>query len=93
MPHVPLYASDKHAGKTPTVYGDIISEIDSSLGQILDALKRTGIEEKTLVVFTSDNGPLLLYGNHGGWWARGAKARGRSSKAASACHASCSGRG
>jgi arylsulfatase A-like enzyme len=66
MPHVPLYASDKYAGKTPTVYGDIISEIDWSVGQILDALKRTGIDEKTLVVFTSDNGPWLLYGNHGG---------------------------
>ncbi len=66
MPHVPLYASDKYAGKTATVLGDIISEIDWSVGQILDALKRTGIDEKTLVVFTSDNGPWLLYGNHGG---------------------------
>lgn len=66
MPHVPLYTSDKYAGKTPTVYGDIISEIDWSVGQILDAIKRSGIDEKTLVIFTSDNGPWLLYGNHGG---------------------------
>lgn len=66
MPHVPLYASEKYKGKTGSVYGDIISEIDWSVGEILDALKRTGIDEKTLVVFTSDNGPWLLYGNHGG---------------------------
>lgn len=66
MPHVPLYASDKYAGKTATVYGDIVSEIDWSVGEILDAVKRSGIDEKTLVIFTSDNGPWLLYGNHGG---------------------------
>jgi arylsulfatase A len=66
MPHVPLYASDKYNGKTSSVYGDVVSEIDWSVGEILAALKRTGIDEKTLVVFTSDNGPWLLYGNHGG---------------------------
>jgi arylsulfatase A-like enzyme len=66
MPHVPLYASDKYNGKTGSSYGDVVSEIDWSVGEILTALKRSEIDEKTLVVFTSDNGPWLLYGNHGG---------------------------
>jgi arylsulfatase A len=66
MPHVPLFVSDKFKGKTGELYGDVISEIDWSVGQILDALKRTGLDEHTLVIFTSDNGPWLSYGNHAG---------------------------
>jgi arylsulfatase A len=66
MPHVPLFVSDKFKGKTGELYGDVISEIDWSVGQILDALKRTGLDERTLVIFTSDNGPWLSYGNHAG---------------------------
>ena len=66
QPHVPLFASDKYRGKTGSDYGDVIAEIDWSLGEIIAALKRSGIDEKTLIVFTSDNGPWLLYGNHGG---------------------------
>lgn len=66
MPHVPLYASSKYLGKTDTIYGDVISEIDWSVGEILSALERVGIDDNTLFVFTSDNGPWLLYGNHGG---------------------------
>ncbi len=66
MPHVPLYTSSKYLGKTDSVYGDVISEIDWSVGKILDALKENGIDDNTLFVFTSDNGPWLLYGNHGG---------------------------
>ena len=67
MPHVPLFVSDKHRGKTAHgLYGDVISEIDWSVGQVLDALKRNRLEERTLVVFTSDNGPWLSYGNHAG---------------------------
>jgi arylsulfatase A-like enzyme len=67
MPHVPLFVSDKFKGKTSGgLYGDVIAEIDWSVGQVLDALRRTGLDDKTLVVFTSDNGPWLSYGNHGG---------------------------
>ncbi len=66
MPHVPLYAFDTYNGKTDSAYGDVVSEIDWSVGEILTALKRSEIDERTLVVFTSDNGPRLLYGNHGG---------------------------
>jgi arylsulfatase A-like enzyme len=67
MPHVPLFVSDKFKGKTGGgMYGDVIAEIDWSVGQILDALRRNALDDTTLVVFTSDNGPWLSYGNHGG---------------------------
>ncbi len=67
MPHVPLYTTDSFAGKTERgAYGDVIEEIDWSVGQILNALDEHGIRENTLVVFTSDNGPWLRYGDHGG---------------------------
>ena len=67
MPHVPLHVSDKFRGKTKRgLYGDVIEEIDWSVGQVLDALNRTGLEEKTWVIFTSDNGPWLSYGDHAG---------------------------
>ncbi|VAW14343.1 Arylsulfatase [hydrothermal vent metagenome] len=67
QPHVPLFVSDKFKGKSNRgLYGDVIMEIDWSVGQILDALKTNGLEENTIVVFTSDNGPWLAYGNHSG---------------------------
>jgi arylsulfatase A-like enzyme len=67
MPHVPLFVSDKFAGKTNRgLFGDVISEIDWSVGQIVEALERNGLAEKTLVIFTSDNGPWLSYGDHAG---------------------------
>ncbi len=67
MPHVPLHVSDNFKGKTARgLYGDVISEIDWSVGRVLDALKRNGLEEKTLIIFISDNGPWLSYGDHGG---------------------------
>jgi arylsulfatase A len=67
MPHVPLHVSDRFKGKSQQgLYGDVIMEIDWSVGQILAALKRHGIDEQTLVIFTSDNGPWLSYGNHAG---------------------------
>jgi arylsulfatase A len=67
MPHVPLYVSDKFKGKSPRgLYGDVIMEIDWSVGQILDKLKSAGLDENTIVIFTSDNGPWLRYGDHGG---------------------------
>ena len=67
MPHVPLHVSEKFRGKSARgLYGDVIMEIDWSVGQILAALKRSRIDDQTLVIFTSDNGPWLLYGNHAG---------------------------
>jgi arylsulfatase len=67
MPHVPLHVSDKFRGKTERgLYGDVIEEIDWSVGQVMDALKRTGLEENTWIMFTSDNGPWLSYGDHAG---------------------------
>jgi arylsulfatase A-like enzyme len=67
MPHVPLFVSEKYRGKTARgLYGDVIAEIDWSVGEILSALRRNGLEKNTLVIFTSDNGPWLSYGNYGG---------------------------
>ncbi len=67
MPHVPLYVSDKFKGKSSRgIYGDVISEIDWSVGQILETLKELKIDKNTLVIFTSDNGPWLSYGTHSG---------------------------
>ncbi|NOS69622.1 MAG: sulfatase [Verrucomicrobia bacterium] len=67
MPHVPLHVSDKFKGKSAQgLYGDVIEEIDWSVGQILGALKKHRLDKNTLVIFTSDNGPWLSYGNHAG---------------------------
>lgn len=67
MPHVPLFVSEKYRGKSKHgLYGDVIQEIDWSVGEILKSLKRNGLDERTLVIFTSDNGPWLLYGDHAG---------------------------
>jgi arylsulfatase A-like enzyme len=67
MSHVPLHVSDKFAGKTERgLFGDVISEIDWSVGQVLAALKKEGLDDRTLVIFTADNGPWLSYGDHAG---------------------------
>lgn len=67
MPHVPLAVSDKFKGKSDQgLYGDVMMEIDWSVGQVMKALKENGVEENTLVIFTSDNGPWLTFGNHAG---------------------------
>lgn len=67
MPHVPIAVSDKFKGKSKIgLYGDLMMELDWSVGQILKALKDNGLDENTLVIFTSDNGPWLNYGNHAG---------------------------
>lgn len=67
MPHVPIAVSDKFKGRSPRgLYGDVVMEIDWSVGQILDSLKTHGLDQDTLVVFSSDNGPWLRYGDHGG---------------------------
>ena len=67
MPHVPLHVSAKFKGKSGAgLYGDVIMEIDWAVGEILGALKKNGLDENTLVIFSTDNGPWLSYGNHGG---------------------------
>lgn len=67
MAHVPLFVSEKFQGKSGAgLYGDVVMEIDWSLGQIMNTLRELKLEEKTLVIFTSDNGPWLSYGGHGG---------------------------
>lgn len=67
MPHVPLGVSDRFRGTTAQgMYGDVIAEIDWSVGEILAALRRNGLDRDTLVVFLSDNGPWLNFGNHAG---------------------------
>ena len=67
MPHVPLHVSDKFKGKSRHgLYGDVIMEIDWSVGEVLKALKKHKLENDTLVIFTSDNGPWLSYGSHAG---------------------------
>lgn len=67
MPHVPLFASDAFKGKSKRgLYGDVIEEIDWSVGQILQRLKDEGLEKNTVVIYTSDNGPWVTYDQHGG---------------------------
>src|SRR5262249_16386359 len=67
MPHVPLHVSDRYRGKSKRgLYGDVIMEIDWPVGQIQRALRKHGLDRKTLVIFTSDNGPWLSYGDHAG---------------------------
>lgn len=67
MPHVPLFTSDRFAGSSRRgLYGDVIQEIDWSVGEVLRALEERGLDERTLVLFTSDNGPWLSYGDHAG---------------------------
>ncbi len=67
MPHIPLHASETFNGKSPRgLYGDVIEELDWSMGEILKTLKSLNIDENTLVIFTSDNGPWNLKNGHGG---------------------------
>jgi arylsulfatase len=67
MPHVPIFASEKFRGRSSRgLYGDVVEELDDSVGRILDAVTRSGLNHRTLVIFTSDNGPFLSYGNHAG---------------------------
>ncbi len=80
MPHVPLGASENFRGKSEGgFYGDVIEELDWSMGEVLKTLKEEGLEENTLVVFVSDNGPWIeeKIGDHAGsaFPLRGAKAQ------------------
>jgi ribosomal protein S6 len=67
MPHVPLFVGEQFKGKSKAgLYGDVIQEIDWSVGEIVKALDAHKLADNTLVIFTTDNGPWLSYGNHGG---------------------------
>ena len=67
LPHVPLFRSEEFADVSPRgLYGDVIEEIDWSVGRVLDTLRAEGLAEETLVFFTSDNGPWLIFDDHGG---------------------------
>jgi arylsulfatase A len=67
MPHVPLFVSDRFRGQSRGgLYGDVMMEIDWSVGQILNTVHRLGLDQDTLVIFASDNGPWLSYGDHAG---------------------------
>jgi len=60
FPHIPLHASEDFHGKSQAgLYGDVVEEIDWSIGKILEKIKQEGLDDNTLVIFTSDNGP---------WW-------------------------
>ncbi|MEM1135467.1 MAG: sulfatase [Bacteroidota bacterium] len=67
MPHVPIYASEKFLGSSDRgLYGDVIQEIDWSVGEVLKTLEGNGMLENTVIVFSSDNGPWLVMEDHGG---------------------------
>ena len=67
MPHVPIFASEKFQGRSEAgLYGDVIEELDWSVGEVLATLRRLKLDEPTLVIFISDNGPFLFIGEHAG---------------------------
>ena len=67
MPHIPIYASDQFKGTSKgSLYGDVIEEIDYNVGRLVNILKEKNLFENTLIIYTSDNGPWLSYGSHGG---------------------------
>jgi arylsulfatase A-like enzyme len=65
MPHIPLFRSDEFTGHSLRgIYGDVVEEIDATVGHVLNAVR--ALERQTLVVFTSDNGPWLIFDELGG---------------------------
>ncbi|MFM7056175.1 MAG: sulfatase [Planctomycetota bacterium] len=67
MVHVPLFAGKEFQGSTGKgTFADVVAEIDWSVGRIVSTLRTLNLEHNTLLVFTSDNGPWLSYGNHAG---------------------------
>jgi arylsulfatase len=67
MPHVPIFASKKSQGRSSRgLYGDVVEELDDGIGRVLQTLRELKLEENTLVIFMSDNGPFLSYGDHAG---------------------------
>ncbi len=67
MVHVPIFASERFLGRSGAgLYGDVVQEVDWSAGEVLGTIRRLGLDDNTLVIFTSDNGPWLSYGDHAG---------------------------
>lgn len=67
MVHVPLGVSNKFKGKSGAgMFGDVMEEVDWSVGEVMKALKANNLQDNTIVIFTSDNGPWLTFGNHAG---------------------------
>ncbi len=67
MPHVPLFRSQKFAGKSLRgLFGDVVEEVDWSVGQVLDTLRKHQLDKNTIVFFSSDNGPWLIFNEQGG---------------------------
>jgi len=67
MPHTPLAVSAKFKGKSELgIYGDVMMEIDWSVGQVMETLKALNLDNNTLIIFMSDNGPWLNFGDHAG---------------------------
>ena len=67
MPHVPLFASENFLGRSKAgLYGDVVEEIDWSMGQIVKTLEEKGLQDDTLIIFTSDNGPWVMFKEFGG---------------------------
>lgn len=67
MPHAPVFASPEFQGRSAGGrFGDVVEEIDWSVGEVMKAVKESGIDDNTLIVFTSDNGPWTVFGPHGG---------------------------
>jgi len=67
MVHVPLFVSDEFEGKSGKgLFGDVVMEVDWSVGEVISTLRRLNLDKNTLVIFTSDNGPWLSYGDHAG---------------------------
>lgn len=67
MPHVPLFTAETSKGRSEQgAYGDVIEEVDDSVGKVLEALERNGLTDDTIVIYASDNGPWLNYGDHAG---------------------------
>lgn len=80
FPHIPLHASERFRGRSPLgLYGDVIEEIDWSTGEVMAALRKHGLDERTLVLFSSDNGPWYqgspgrLRGRKGSTWEGGVR--------------------
>lgn len=88
MVHVPLYVSDRFRGKSERgLFGDVMMEIDWSVGRILDTLRKNGLADNTMVIFTSDNGPWLSYGDHSG--SAGPLREGKGTMFEGGCRESC----
>ncbi len=94
MPHVPLHINGVYRGKSQQgLYGDVIEALDDSVGEVMKALEANGLEKNTLVIFATDNGPWLSYGDHAGSAGRSAREkRTCCRKLRRACRASGAGR-